>query len=95
MEIRGINGGRVEGSNAQHSASSISNKLDASQEASGSELADSHVRSPELLRLSVELQRIPEVREEVVAEIIKKLAQGSYETREAALKTAESILDQS
>ncbi len=95
MEIRGIHGGRVEGSNAHHSTSNISKKLDGSQKASGSEAGDAHVRSPELLRLSEELHRIPEVREEVVARVAEKLAQGDYDTRDAAIKTAESILNQS
>ncbi len=94
MEIRGIHGGRVEGTNARHSTSKTSEKSNSPNKASGAETADSHVRSPELLRLSEELKLIPEVREEVVARVSEKLANGDYDTRDAAVRTAETILNQ-
>ena len=94
MEIRGIHGGRVGGTTAHHKPTDVSNNPSTSPSVEGSDKADSHTRSPELLRLSELLHRIPEVREDVVARVSQKLAQGDYDNREVAERTAQTILNQ-
>lgn len=44
-------------------------------------------------RLSEKLSQLPEIREELVAEVAQRLAAGEYLTHEAAQKTASEILD--
>ena len=46
----------------------------------------------EVVTLLQQLKEIPEVREELVAEMVTKLSDGYFSTRESAEKTAEAIL---
>lgn len=65
----------------------------ASDNASGELARSGHIAASEIVRLTDALQRIPEVREEKVAEVAARLAAGNYVTPESAEKTASAILE--
>ena len=52
-----------------------------------------HQRAPEVVRLTSQLKEIPEVRQDVIARVEKRLNDGVYLTRESAERTAEAILN--
>lgn len=94
MQIRGIHSGNVDRLNARHAATDGSKNDISAPKQNGHETGQTHTRSSELVRLSEDLHRIPEVREDVVERVSQKLAAGEYETREAAEKTAEALFKQ-
>jgi hypothetical protein len=51
-----------------------------------------HASAPEINRLAQQLKALPEVREELVTQVVAKLRDGHYSTRKSAEKTAEAIL---
>ena len=60
---------------------------------SSSEGPDSgRVAAPELMRLAEKLRLEPEVREEVIRNIIERLSNGELLSRDAAVRTAGAIL---
>ena len=55
--------------------------------------ASEHTAAPELLRLTAQLRDLPEVRGDRIKEVMQRLADGEYLTKEAARKTAHAILE--
>jgi hypothetical protein len=94
MQIHGFHSGNVDRINARHAATDGSKKDISAPQQNASDVGQTHTRSPELLRLSEALHRIPELRQDIVERVSQKLVAGEYETRESAEKTAEALLRQ-
>lgn len=52
-----------------------------------------HQRAPEMVRLVSQLKEIPEVRQDVIARVEKRLRDGVYLTRESSARTAAALLN--
>lgn len=57
-----------------------------------SHLFTPHSEAPEIVGLTQQLKAMPEVREELVTEMIAKLREGHFSTRKSAERTAAAIL---
>ena len=55
------------------------------------QVSGQHTRSRAMLELAAKLKQVPEVREEVVARVMKRMATGYYLSKEAAEETAEVL----
>jgi hypothetical protein len=52
----------------------------------------SRIRAPELRQFASNLQQVPELRQEVVGDVIRRLGQGEYVTSKAADQTVQAML---
>jgi len=65
--------------------------VETTDSASGSSLLN-HVRAPEITEASKSLREVPEVRTQMVQDVVARIASGEYLTEGAARKTAAMIL---